>query len=116
MSLLLSHSPIITYNVAEASLTKYDRVSYISCGSDSMGMAIRCTDKAYSRTDVLKPDQLIEGRIYTFQRDNTSVIHRLVKCLDNCTNLVFKGDNNKVADEIVHYTQLTGRVEMIEYK
>lgn len=109
-------APATLIDVSEGQISKYNYVSKVACESDSMGTMLDCGDKLYLRNDVLSPEQLIEGRIYSYKRGNDSIIHRLVSCLDNCTKLIFKGDNNKVADPIVNVSQLLGRLELVEYR
>tara|TARA_Y100000310_G_scaffold29667_1_gene28201 strand:+ start:1640 stop:1999 length:360 start_codon:yes stop_codon:yes gene_type:complete len=86
----------------------------ISCKSDSMGMILDCRDEVHSRL-ITNSDKVKEGRIYIYEKDGKEIIHRLVKCLYNCTVLVFKGDNNYIADNLVKRSQVIKEVVQIKY-
>lgn len=76
----------------------------LECPSDSMGSTIRCDDYLLVSNRTKHGYPLVEGRVYVFNNtySDTLVAHRLVACLDeNCTRLVFKGDNNDRADPFV---------------
>ena len=88
---------------------KYDVVSKISCGSDSMGLSFKCSDVVYSRK-VLINETMIPGEVYIYTdpdpNKTNKIIHRLAVCLDeNCSRMVFRGDNNAVG-EIVNRSQI----------
>ena len=96
--------------------TDYLLRSQVSCDSQSMGLLISCKDTLLSR--ILEEDEkLIEGRIYKYRSPSGYYkVHRLVKCLDeNCSTLVFKGDNNFRADPIVSRHKVEQEVVQIRY-
>ncbi len=95
--------------------TDYLIKSQVSCESQSMGLTIGCKDTLFSR--ILEEDEkLIEGRIYKYRFSDHYRVHRLVKCLDeSCSTLVFKGDNNFKADEIVMRHDVKQEVVQIRY-
>ena len=85
----------------------YDLVSLISCDTQSMGLGLRCNKPIYSRK-ISIDEKLLEGEIYIYQKNNSErkIIHRLTKCFDeNCSLMVFRGDNNAVG-EIVYRKQV----------
>lgn len=78
----------------------YDRVSTVSCESDSMGLMFRCDDIVYSQ-EIDKDHVFVDGDVYIYKdpSDNVSVIHRLSLCFDeNCSYMAFRGDNNAVGE------------------
>ncbi len=90
--------------------------SRISCKSDSMGLIINCKDIVYSQLLGLN-DTMVEGRIYIYKKGAKEVIHRLVKCLDDsCNEMIFKGDNNYIADKLVLRSQIVKEVVQIGYR
>lgn len=104
----------IEFDVKDLKLAKYDYHNSVSCESDSMGLTLDCNDEAYGNI-VQKRDRLIVGDIYVYRRENTSIIHRLVRCLDkDCNVSVFKGDNNKVA-EFVNRSQIRYHIVRVNY-
>lgn len=96
--------------------------AYVGCGSDSMGLTLRCGDKV-SGTKVGENDTVELGRIYVYtsyilndkkESVRQDVIHRLVACGDSyCRDLIMKGDNNAVAEHIDR-SQLNYKVTLIE--
>ena len=90
--------------------------SQITCDSQSMGLLLDCEDTVFSRI-LDDEEKLKEGKIYKYR--NTKgyyIIHRLVKCLDeNCETLVFKGDNNFIADNIIQRSEVEHEVVQIRY-
>jgi hypothetical protein len=93
-----------------------DGYSEIACGSNSMGLTLRCGDRAY--TEGVGPnDKLWLGRIYIYHHTNKSnTVHRLVYCIDSdCNQSVFKGDNNLVG-ELVNRSQIISEVLSVEYR
>ena len=108
--------PATMIDFSEASLINYDAVNRVSCSSDSMGQVLDCGDLLYISTKIISPEQMVIGDIYTFNQGNSSIVHRLIKCMDNCTKLIFKGDNNRIADPIVSIEDVTGKVIMVKYR
>jgi hypothetical protein len=104
----------VELNLDTAELSKIDYVHKVACGSDSMGLTLNCGDKVYSR--ILENEEKLEiGSIYIYRSSNHTIIHRLVKCLDEeCSMTIFKGDNNRVA-EIVNRSEILYKVIKIEY-
>lgn len=96
-------------------MSKYDGVTGINCGSDSMGLTLSCDDLVYYNY-VQKKEELAPGRIYIYEnKDNRTTIHRLVGCADDdCNTAIFKGDNNRVS-ELVERKRIIKKVEMIKY-
>jgi len=93
----------------------YDRISEVGCDSDSMGLTMDCGDQVYLKY-ITVSDRLRPGSIYVYEDGNTSVVHRLVICVDtDCNMTVFKGDNNYIA-ELVDRRNITGIVTRVEYK
>lgn len=90
----------------------------ISCKTNSMGLLTDCNSKAQVR-ELQEDEKLKLGSIYIFKKPSNQsklIIHRLVGCVDeNCTKLIFKGDNNKVIDEFVNRSQVLYFVEGIKY-
>ena len=88
------------------------------CNSNSMGLMMDCNDKLYIQK--VKPnEQLKIGQVYIYPhwKDNISVIHRLVACQnENCTKLIFKGDQNSRADPVINRSQITHILKKIEYR
>ena len=106
---------IITMNIGTGELETYTQTSKVSCKSNSMGLTLDCNDKTYLSM-VGEDDDIELGGIYTYREDeNTSVIHRVVICLENCSRVVFKGDANKFG-EIVNRSQIKYKLEMVEYR
>lgn len=90
---------------------KYLKISNMS---DSMGLSISYPDEAIGEK-IKETDMLQEGNIYVYNSNNTYIIHRLIKCLDNdCNVTIFKGDNNKVG-EIVNKSQIIYKVTAVVY-
>ena len=107
-------------NVNVVSSQKVDGTSRIACGSDSMGMDFGCNDKVYWR-HILNQGEIYEpGEIYIFDTpyyNDTTTIHRLVKdCREGCFGLIFKGDNNLVADPVINESDVLYKVVMVEYR
>ena len=75
----------------------YDLHAKMACGSDSMGLLLRCGARVYGDL-ISRNDNLYLGEIYIYKNKTESIIHRLIACEDNCTRLLFKGDNNAKAD------------------
>lgn len=104
----------------------YDRIGNITCNSDSMGLMFRCGDLVY-KTTVSLNDSVYRGRVYTYNKTNSSVIHRLTGCytMENnsvvddpeCNDfLVFTGDNNRRSDDIVQRESiLLQEVQYVKY-
>ena len=93
----------------------YDVKYKLGCSSDSMGLSLNCGDVQYSNF-VNSSSYLETGEIYVYKRDNKSIVHRLVYCLDSdCNSTIFKGDNNEVA-ELVNRSEIVAKVVMVEYK
>jgi hypothetical protein len=93
----------------------YDAIGRVECATASMEPSLECNDVLY-KMRVKKDDPVYPGEVYTYNRGNNSIVHRLVKCLDNCTRLVFKGDNNDVADDIVDRSKARlYKVEKVRY-
>lgn len=90
------------------------KVFNIGCGSDSMGVLLNCGDKVLAVPLTGVP---LEGNIYIYRKNSTNtIIHRLVYCLDdNCTESIFKGDNN-LRGEKVHRDNITHLVKEIHYR
>jgi len=90
----------------------------ISCETNSMGLLTDCNSKAQVK-ELEENKKLKLGNIYIFKKpSNTStlIMHRLVGCVDeNCTKLIFKGDNNKVIDDFVNRSEVLYYVEGIKY-
>ena len=86
----------------------------IGCGSDSMGLSFKCDDMVHTE----KSFKLEEGDVYIFKNKNgTHVIHRLVKdCRQGCYGLIFKGDNNLYADNVVNESDILYRVTGVVYE
>lgn len=95
-------------------LSEYDAVSRVECGSKSMGLVVGCGDRVLLR-EIPLDSQLIEGHIYTYDAVNQSVIHRYLGCKDKeCQQLIFHGDNNRVA-EIISRDNVTYEVIGVYY-
>lgn len=87
----------------------------ISCETQSMGLTLNCKDNLFTEL-ITESSVLIEGDIYIYNRNGQTIVHRLVKCLDNqCNQSIFKGDNNYVADDIVEKSQIFAKVYGIEF-
>lgn len=81
-------------------LSKYDAVTSVACGSDSMGLSFRCGDQLLLR-EVDRGTNLTPGNVYTYNDGNLSVLHRYLGCVDTaCTILFFRGDNNKIGEKV----------------
>lgn len=90
----------------------------ISNNSNSMGNIFSYPDRLIAEKYNTNNDLLREGEIYVYQHANDSglVVHRLVKCLDiDCNVTIFKGDNNKKADDLVNKTQIKYIITGIDY-
>lgn len=97
----------------ELLLTKDTKLFQTSNNSDSMGILMRSYDDVYAIP--VNNNFLMEGRIYIYEENNRSIVHRLIKCIDiDCNQSVFKGDNNRVG-EIVNKSQIKYRVKSIGY-
>ena len=107
---------IVNIDFERVSMTKYDGVTKITCGSDSMGLTFGCGDLLYYR-NVKKDEELVPGEIYIYRKDDgNKVVHRLVECIDiDCELMVFKGDNNAVG-ELVEREQVTKKIESVRYR
>lgn len=106
----------IELDLNKLEMKRYEYYAPISCESDSMGLTLDCKDTAYGEV-VRANDEIIRGDIYVYESGNSSVIHRLVNCVNNdCSGtLVFKGDANRVA-EFVNRTKLRYHIIRIDYK
>ena len=102
--------------VEQLNASEYLIKSQISCDSQSMGLLLNCKDTIFSRI-LDEEEKLKEGKIYKYRSPNGYyVIHRLVKCIDeNCDLLVFKGDNNFIADTIIQRSEVEHEVVQIRY-
>jgi len=116
VAVLISNIRPFTIDVhGEIDYYAYDRVSKVSCKSNSMGLTMNCGDAVYE-TKVKDNDKLIPGDIYIYKKLNYTVVHRLVYCLDeNCSKAVFKGDNNEKG-ELINRSQVIFKVEKVEYR
>lgn len=115
LSKVLTGGLVIDVDTAE--MQKYDKIDKVACTSDSMGLTIDCEDRLYSQK-VAKNHIFKIGSIYIYrENENKSTVHRLVGCIDNdCTQLIFKGDNNRVADPIINRNDVLYEVVMVEYR
>ena len=97
----------------------YNLIQYnVSCESESMFPTTTCRDTPIGRT-ISKREELQVGRMYTYDLnvsdEQSSIMHRLVACLDDmCNNTIFKGDNNYIA-EIVPRSAIKAKIEMISF-
>lgn len=106
----------------------YDDWGVVGCDTNSMGLTLRCGDKAYMK----ETNYFVRGDVYTYnytvnETDNKTLIHRLVGCykIQNETivddlaceeYLVFMGDNNPYADKVQTVTSADyARVEFVGY-
>jgi cytochrome c oxidase assembly protein Cox11 len=100
--------------VGVVALDEYDATTKITCGSKSMGLVVGCNDRALLR-EIPVDSALIEGHIYIYAVENRSVIHRFLGCQDGkCEQLIFHGDNNRVA-EIIPRENVTYEVVGVLY-
>ena len=104
------------YNTITDASLKIEQIfnqGIISCESSSMAPTMNCNDKIY-----FTEDKLIEGQIYVYESGNgNNTVHRLVKdCRKGCYGLIFKGDYNLIADDIVQEEQIRGRVTSVTYR
>lgn len=84
----------------------------VGCNSDSMGLVLNCNDKL----DLEKFTGDIElGEIYIYRKPNKTVVHRAAFCIENCSMVVFRGDNNPKG-EIVNRSDIIYRVIGVEYR
>ena len=90
------------------------------CGTDSMGLVMKCSDTL--RLSVIGQNEILTlGDIYIYNTTNSSnenhpIVHRYVACAnDDCSKLVFKGDNNYYA-EIINRSQVAYKVIGIDYE
>lgn len=89
----------------------------VSCNSDSMGLVVGCNDQLIM--EEATEDNMQEGSIYVFEspNNNGTVVHRLVKdCRQSCTGLIFKGDNNYIADKVINQSDVLYKVEGVNYR
>jgi hypothetical protein len=106
----------VTIDFERVTLQKYDSISRVGCKSDSMGLSLDCNDRLYMR-NLKKNHTFTVGDIYIYQDEDSVVVHRLVKCLDDgCNKLIFKGDNNHVADPIINRSDVVSKVVQVEYR
>lgn len=96
-----------------------DAVSFVSCDSDSMSPALGCHDKLYLKK--LKYYETVwPGKTYIFNTpydDNGTVVHRLMGCVDKkCTQLIFKGDRNRVADPLINRSDVLYEVVGVTFE
>ena len=104
---------IYQLNIDTLEMEKYDMLSPIACGSDSMGLSFRCGDMLYLEY-IGQSSELQIGKIYTYKQGNSSIVHRLVECMDNCSIAIFKGDNNPIGEK-VNRSQITALVKGVRY-
>jgi len=115
LNVLVMHAyiPWVRLDILPDTIESYDHITFINCSSDSMGLMYRCNDLVKLKDYEGEP--LIEGDVYVYQMGNTSVIHRLVKCVDSDCNLsVFKGDNN-AGGEFVNKSDIIYSVTGVAY-
>lgn len=106
----------VMIDVTTGDVALYDTIGNVGCKTNSMGLTLDCGDILYQQK-VLDTDVLQLGAIYTFNKGNMSVVHRLVACNDdNCSIATFKGDNNKYADVLIPRANITAKVVMVEYR
>lgn len=106
-------APFITAHTVKYSgqIPQYDSISPVACTSNSMGPLMQCGSRLY----LTKSFTMDPGGVYTFMRGNQSIAHRLIACLDTeCQELLFKGDANSMADEVVSLKDVTAKVVFIE--
>lgn len=110
IGMLVKNSLLIDFK--EGRIITYDATVNPSCKTNSMGLTINCNDKLYLKK--FKGD-LRKGGIYIYRKnESTTVVHRLIGCVDyECNTTIFKGDNTLMG-ELVNKTQILYRVEMIE--
>ena len=110
------HPIIVSIPPTQGLTINYDTTNTVGCGSDSMGLTLQCNDKLYLHT--LSPQEaLTPGSIYIYNnsKHNNTVVHRLILCLDtDCNATIFKGDNNKIGEQ-VHRKDILYKVVQTQY-
>ena len=103
-------------NIVNISSTEVFLISNIECTSQSMGLLFSCRDTIYSKL-LDKNITLTEGKIYKYWNENGYLVaHRLVKCLDEtCQKLIFKGDSNYIADEIIDRNSVVEEIVQVRF-
>ena len=103
-------------SIVNISSTEVFLISNIECTSQSMGLLFNCRDTIYSRL-LDENSTLTEGKIYKYQNEKGYlIVHRLVKCLDEtCQKLIFKGDNNYIADKIIDRNSVVEEVVQVRF-
>ena len=102
--------------IVNISSTEVFLISNIECTSQSMGLLFSCRDTIYSKL-LNENSTLTEGKIYKYMNEKGYlIVHRLVKCLDEtCQKLIFKGDNNYVADKIIDRNSVVEEVIQVRF-
>lgn len=91
------------------------RIENTSCNSNSMGTLIECSYKIMTE-DLKNNTKPILGEIYIYENEGKRIIHRLIACINNCTEYIFKGDNNIIADKPVKREQIKQKLIAIYFK
>lgn len=104
-------------NIAETADISIERHQDIKCSSHSMRPTFDCYDDIYTRK-VSDDEILTIGKIYIYEieEEDKRNIHRLIGCADEeCTKLIFKGDNNLIADPIIDRSAVRDVVTKVIY-
>jgi len=87
----------------------------VSNESNSMGVTVDSWDTVRGIDIADDNYKLYEGHIYVYKKNQTRIIHRLIKCLDpDCNESVFSGDANRIG-ELVNKSQISYRVSSINF-
>lgn len=107
---------IYVFAIREPTPTPWTGVVSVNCyGESSMGLTIGCEDTLELQS-IQRYDKLEVGRIYVYEAENMTIVHRLVYCPDNCKRqALFKGDANYEA-EMVNRSQVKWLVTSINTK
>lgn len=103
------------YNADIVEMQEIDGITNIACSSDSMGLLMNCGDRLYYK-DLKTNDELVDGEIYIFKSpyvNGTTAVHRLI--WHNESHAIFKGDNNLVADPLIHRSDVLKIIVGIKY-
>lgn len=112
-------TPTGVVDTATGDFTRYDTITHVGCSSDSMGLSLNCNDRLYLLEDLEDHDYTV-GSIFVFKspyNEGGRTVHRLIMCLDpDCNEMIFKGDNSRVADPIINKEDVIGKVVMKKYR
>jgi len=94
----------------------FTQTSLVSCETNSMSPAFDCGNKLLEKSISLE-EPLQVGSVYVYNGSDGLVFHRFIACMnENCSKLLFKGDNNLYPDKIITRNHIESIVVGVLYE